>query len=100
MFALSFSRQKGGKDSRTTQMFINFGNNANLDGMDFSPFAEVLGDGMKVVDEIHDGYGEGAPSGSGPEQGRIQSEGNKYLKRSFPRLSYINSVKVIDEKEL
>jgi peptidyl-prolyl cis-trans isomerase A (cyclophilin A) len=30
-----------GKDSRTTQMFINFGDNSRLDGMDFSPFAKV-----------------------------------------------------------
>lgn len=58
-----------GKDSRTTQMFINFGDNANLDGMGFSPFAKVVGDGMAVVDKIFQGYGEGAPSGSGPEQG-------------------------------
>ena len=60
--------------------------------MGFSPFAQVLGDGMAVVDRLHSGYGEGAPSGQGPEQGRIQNEGNKYLKKSFGKLSYINSV--------
>ena len=81
-----------GKDSRTTQMFINFGDNANLDGMGFTPFGVVLGEGMEVVDKLYDVYGEGAPSGKGPEQGRIQSEGNKYLKTKFPNLSYINSV--------
>jgi len=89
-----------GKDSRTTQMFINFGDNANLDGMGFSPFAKVKSGGMDVVDKIFKGYGEGAPSGKGPEQGRIQSEGNKYLKRSFPNLSYIISTRVLGKEEL
>lgn len=38
-----------GKNSRTTQMFINFRDNSNLDGMGFSPFAYVV-KGMDVVD--------------------------------------------------
>lgn len=86
-----------GQDSRTTQMFINLVDNTNLDGMGFAPFAKVLekegSSGMDVVDQIYNGYGEGAPNGQGPEQGRIQSEGNKYLKRYFPNLSYVKSVK-------
>jgi cyclophilin family peptidyl-prolyl cis-trans isomerase len=53
-----------GKDSRTTQMFINFSDNANLDGMDFSPFAQVV-EGMDVVDRIF-------KIGEKPDQGRIQ----------------------------
>lgn len=76
-----------GKDSRTTQMFINFADNANLDGMGFSPFGKVLGKGMEVVDRIFAGHGET------PNQGEIQSKGNAYLKRSYPKLSYINSVR-------
>ena len=88
---LSFATS--GKDSRTTQMFINLVDNTNLDGMGFAPFAQVKGDGMKVVDQLFSGYGEGAPSGNGPEQGRIQSEGNKYLKKAFPKLSYITDVR-------
>jgi peptidyl-prolyl cis-trans isomerase A (cyclophilin A) len=31
-----------GKDSRTTQLFINFVDNQRLDGMGFAPFAKVL----------------------------------------------------------
>lgn len=53
----------------------------------FSPFGKVLGDGMKVVDRIFAEHGET------PNQGEIQSKGNAYLKRSFPKLSYINSVR-------
>jgi len=53
-----------------------------------------------TVDKLYKGYGEGAPSGQGPEQGRVQSEGNRYLKRSFPNLSYIVSARKIAKDEL
>ncbi|MFI5310946.1 MAG: peptidylprolyl isomerase [Gemmatimonadales bacterium] len=83
-----------GPNSRTTQLFINFGNNANLDGMGFSPLGQVKGNGMKVVDSLFAGYGEGAPGGQGPDQGRIGSEGNAYLARDFSKLDSIVTAKV------
>eukprot|EP01013_Petalomonas_cantuscygni_P005084 TRINITY_DN1558_c0_g1_i1.p1 TRINITY_DN1558_c0_g1~~TRINITY_DN1558_c0_g1_i1.p1 ORF type:complete len:184 (+),score=44.02 TRINITY_DN1558_c0_g1_i1:156-707(+) len=83
-----------GPDSRTTQMFINFGDNSRLDDMGFSPFAEVV-EGMDAVDSIFSGYGEGAPRGNGPNQGRQQQEGNAYLEKEFPKLSYIVKAEAI-----
>uniref|UniRef100_A0A7S3YYN4 Peptidyl-prolyl cis-trans isomerase n=1 Tax=Lotharella globosa TaxID=91324 RepID=A0A7S3YYN4_9EUKA len=83
-----------GKNSRTTQLFINFGDNTFLDRLGFSPIGKVAGDGMKVVDSIYDRYGEGAPNGSGPDQGRIQRSGNAYLEKNYPKLSYIKTAKV------
>ena len=44
---------------------------------------------MDIVEKLYSGYGEGAPSGKGPNQGKIQKDGNTYLKESFPKLSYI-----------
>jgi len=82
-----------GPNTRTTQLFINFGNNTNLDPMGFAPFGEVTS-GMDVVDKIYNGYGEGAPRGKGPDQGRLQSEGNVYLNKDFPRLDYIKSATI------
>jgi peptidyl-prolyl cis-trans isomerase A (cyclophilin A) len=84
-----------GPGTRTTQLFINFADNKNLDGMGFSPFGKVV-EGMDVVDKINGEYGDGAPWGSGPDQGRIQSEGNAYLKKDFPNLDYIHSATVIN----
>lgn len=84
-----------GPNTRTTQFFINLVDNANLDSMGFSPFGKVV-DGMDVVDKINGEYGEGAPRGRGPDQQRIQMEGNAYLKKDFPNLDYIKSAKVVE----
>jgi peptidyl-prolyl cis-trans isomerase A (cyclophilin A) len=83
-----------GPNTRTTQFFISFGDNSRLDKTGFSPFGKVI-EGMDVVDKINGEYGEGAPSGRGPNQNRIQMEGNAYLKKDFPNLDYIKSATVI-----
>lgn len=83
-----------GKDSRTVQMFINYGDNSRLDAQGFSPFGKVV-EGMDVVDKLYKGYGEGAPRGRGPSQGRIQAQGNSYLKADFPKLDYIKSASLV-----
>jgi peptidyl-prolyl cis-trans isomerase A (cyclophilin A) len=83
-----------GPNTRTTQLFINFGNNVGLDRQGFSPFGKVV-EGMDVVDKINSEYGEGAPNGSGPNQGRIQMEGNAFLKKDFPNLDYIKSATIV-----
>lgn len=84
----------GGPNSRTTQVFINYRDNTNLDRMGFTPFGSVV-EGMDVVDSLYKGYGEGAPGGRGPAQGRIQFEGNTYLKQEFPQLDWIKSAKIV-----
>ncbi|MCC6144733.1 MAG: peptidylprolyl isomerase [Candidatus Hydrogenedentes bacterium] len=71
-----------GANTRTTQLFINLGNNANLDGMGFAPFGEVV-EGLDVVQKINSAHGER------PNQGAIQQAGNEYLKKTFPDLDYI-----------
>jgi peptidyl-prolyl cis-trans isomerase A (cyclophilin A) len=84
----------GGPNTRTTQLFINYADNTNLDGMGFSPIAQVV-DGMAVVDSLYANYGEGAPDGAGPEQARIAAEGNAYLTASFPRLDFIRRARIV-----
>ena len=82
-----------GPDTRTTQVFVNFGNNAGLDDQGFAPFGQVIS-GMEVVDALYAVYGEGAPRGDGPDQGLVQSQGNAYLKKDFPKLDYIKTATI------
>jgi peptidyl-prolyl cis-trans isomerase A (cyclophilin A) len=82
-----------GPNTRTTQVFINFGDNKMLDGQGFAPFGRVAS-GMNVVDALYGGYGEGAPGGQGPAQGRIQQEGNGYLVKEFGKLDYIKKATI------
>lgn len=79
-----------GKDSRTTQVFINYTANNFLDNQGFAPFGEVL-EGMDVVEKLFSGYGE-APS---KQQGRIQTEGNKFLEASYPKLDSIKKATIV-----
>lgn len=76
-----------GPNSRTTQLFINYGDNSRLDRDGFAPFGQVVS-GMDVVDKINSEYREQ------PEQGRIQFEGNAYLAKEFPRLTVMKSVTI------
>ena len=83
-----------GPDTRTTQVFINFADhNSDLDGQGFAPFGTVV-EGMDVVSKLFGGYGESAPKGHGPDQNRLQKEGNAYLAKSFPKLDYIKKASI------
>jgi len=75
-------------NSRSTQLFINYGNNSRLDGLGFAPLGKVMS-GMDVVDGIYSGYGES------PDQGRIVESGNSYLTKEFPKLDYIKTARIM-----
>lgn len=81
-------------NSRTTQLFINYDDNSRLDTMGFSPVGKVI-QGMDIVDQLYNGYGEGAPQGRGPSQQMIQQGGNDYLNKNFPNLDYIKKVRIL-----
>lgn len=76
-----------GKNTRTTQLFINLADNPALDQQGFSPFGKVV-EGMETIQNLFSGYGEA------PDQTMIQTQGNAYLESQFPQLDYIKSTKV------
>jgi peptidyl-prolyl cis-trans isomerase A (cyclophilin A) len=82
-----------GPGTRTSQLFINFGNNAFLDDQGFTPFGAVSDEGMKIVEKITAEYAEE------PNQGQIQSRGNAYLKENFPNMDYIKKATIVKPKE-
>lgn len=88
----------GGPNTRTSQVFINFADNSRLDASGFSPFGEVV-QGMSVVDSLYSGYGEGAPSGRGPNHGLIQAQGSAYLEKEFPKLDIIKTATLVASAE-
>ena len=73
-----------GPNTRTTQIFINYSDNAGLDGQGFAPFGSVI-EGMEIVDKFFAGYGES------PDQGQITAKGKAYLDQRFPNLDRIIS---------
>ena len=77
-----------GPNTRTTQLFINFGDNTRLDGMGFAPFGEVV-EGMDVVDKIYSGYGEQ------PRQDLITSQGDAYISKNFPKIDKIKLARIV-----
>jgi peptidyl-prolyl cis-trans isomerase A (cyclophilin A) len=82
-----------GPDTRTTQLFINLGNNQNLDVDTFAPVGNVSS-GMDVVEKLYGGYGD-QPT---PHQPEMQNQGNEYLEKAWPKLDGIETAKVTDEE--
>ncbi|MGD1210880.1 MAG: peptidylprolyl isomerase [Candidatus Acidiferrales bacterium] len=77
-----------GPNTRTTQLFINLGNNAGLDGQGFAPFG-VVTSGMDVVQKLYSGYGER------PDQHAITTQGKAYIEKNFPNIDSIKTATVI-----
>ncbi len=86
---------KGGANSRTVQVFVNYKDNASLDERGFSPIGEVV-EGMDVVDGLYAEYGEGPPRGEGVYQAMAMARGAEYYDAEFPELDRILRATVED----
>ncbi len=91
----TFAFAMTGPNTRTTQIYINTGDQSRLDQMGFSPFGNVS-EGMDVIDQLYSGYGE--TSGGGMRAGhqdKLFEEGNAYLDREFPLLDKVIRCEVL-----
>jgi len=86
-----------GRNTRTTQVFINLKDNLHLDKTGLVPFGKVV-EGMDVADRLYSSYGEFPPRGAGPDPNLIEAKGNAYLESKFPRLDYIIRARIVDAK--
>jgi peptidyl-prolyl cis-trans isomerase A (cyclophilin A) len=85
----------GQPNTRSAQIFINYGDNAYLDASGFAPFGKVV-EGFESVKNLYSGYGEGEPNGNGPAQAKLYRRGNQYLKAEFPKLDYIQKATIVE----
>jgi peptidyl-prolyl cis-trans isomerase A (cyclophilin A) len=77
-----------GPNTRTTQVFINYRDNAPLDKQGFAPFGQVIS-GMDVVQKLYSGYGEKPNAGNA-----YLMQGNEYVTKQFPRLDFIKKASI------
>ena len=113
---LSFATS--GPNARGSQMFVNFGDNSSLDDQGFAPFATIL-EGFESIQQVYGGYARNGPDQQEAKERvraepahatpnrrsrpalfdhlriRAQPQGNDYLAKDFPKLSYIESVEVL-----
>jgi len=75
-----------GKDTRTTQIFINLRDNSRLDGMGFSPFAQVTPESMSVLERI---YNPTPDDSGGVNQGKYEDEGNDWILQEYPDIDIV-----------
>lgn len=78
-----------GPNTRTTQVFVNLGNDASLDDQGFAPFGEVVS-GMDVIGNLYSGYGE-TPTN---DQSNITNGGKSYLEKKYPKLDMIKTATI------
>jgi len=85
----------GAPNSRSTQLFINYGDNAaNLDSKDFAPFGKVT-EGMEVADQFFSGYNAQFGGDSSGLQGPIAEKGKAFVEKEFPKLDKILRASIV-----
>lgn len=90
----TFAFAMTGPNARTTQIYINTGNQSRLDAMGFAPFGKVA-EGMDIVDKLYAGYAERSGGGMrAGHQGKLFEQGNAYLDREFPLLDKLLSATI------
>lgn len=91
----TFAFAMTGPDTRTTQIYINTGDQSRLDQQGFAPFGKVV-EGMEVIDLLYSGYAEQSGGGMrGGKQGRLFEEGNAYLDRDWPKLDKLVRARIV-----
>ena len=92
----TFAFAMTGPDARTTQIYINTGDQSRLDAQGFAPFGKVV-EGMSVIEKLYAGYGETSGGGMrAGHQAKLFEEGNVYLDREFPLLDRLIRAEIIE----
>ena len=79
-----------GPNTRTTQLFINLGNNSRLDEQGFAPFGRVVR-GMDVVKAV---FNPTPGQTGGVNQGEYMLNGNDWIRKHYPGIQFITSANI------
>lgn len=75
-------------NTRSTQIFINYGDNSRLDADGFAPFGQVL-EGMDVADKFDSEYG------GNPDQSALQQLGKSWIDKNMPKVDLIKTATIV-----
>lgn len=94
--SMSISFARGGKRSRSTQIFINLKNNNRLDSVEFNgvkgfPVVAKITSGMENVLKFYDKYGDKL----GRRQDSINLYGNKFIRKNYSEVAFIKKAYII-----
>lgn len=88
--AMTLSFARGGAATRSNQVFINLKDNYRLDKLTYSgvsgfPVIAKVIEGKENVLKFYSGYGDQL----GRQQGKINKDGNAFLREKYPKVDYI-----------
>mmetsp|Transcript_19304 Transcript_19304/g.50184 ORF Transcript_19304/g.50184 Transcript_19304/m.50184 type:complete len:228 (-) Transcript_19304:121-804(-) len=84
-----------GPNTRSSQVFINLGDNSRLDKMGFSVFGEVT----QCCDELNTITNPTPGNSGGVDQGEYEQKGNDWIRKTYPGINFITTAVVSSEAE-
>jgi hypothetical protein len=76
-----------GPNTRSTQLFINYGDNAKLDSLGFAPFAKVADAGLTVARRV---FNPTPNDTGGVDQSSYEAKGNAWIRqKKYPGVNFI-----------
>merc|ERR1711935_62872 len=82
-----------GPNTRTSQIFINFGDNSRLDKDGFAPFGKVT----QGYDSTQNIFNPTPGNSGGVDQGDYEKNGNAWIKQTYPGINFITGASVTSE---
>ncbi|WP_299046814.1 peptidylprolyl isomerase [uncultured Polaribacter sp.] len=98
--AMTIAFARGGKQTRTTQIFINLKENHRLDTLTYSgvrgfPVVAKVIMGFENILQFYDKYGDKL----GRRQDSITQYGNDFIKRKYPEIDFIEKAYILKSKK-
>ena len=79
-----------GKNTRTTQLFLNYKDNKRLDDMGFAPIGNIVS-GFEVAEKI---YNPTPGNSNGVDQDKYTQLGNQWIREQYPKINFIKNVTI------